>query len=336
MSLASKEAIVGSAPSSLEDVLCLVAVEMGRVDRCIREGVRSEVALINQVAEYIIAGGGKRLRPAVHLLAAGACGYAGPHHIPLAAIIEFIHTATLLHDDVVDESQMRRGQETSNAVWGNPASVLVGDFLYSRSFQMMVEVDSMRVMDILAETTNTIAEGEVMQLLNLGNPDTDEARYLDVVRCKTAKLFEAAARLGAVMAAADPKVEQALATYGLHLGNAFQLADDMLDYAGDKTELGKNVGDDLAEGKPTLPLIHVLRVGNQAQRDLVRAAIEQGGLGRLDEVIAAILETDALGYTRSRAEAEAEVARAALVNAPASKYRDALFALVDFAVSRRT
>ncbi len=335
MSLAPDKAVAKPLPAGPDDVMHLVAADMLQVDRCIRACLDSDVALINQVAEYIIGSGGKRLRPAVHLLAARACGYDGPHHVRLAAIIEFIHTATLLHDDVVDESEMRRGQETSNAVWGNPASVLVGDFLYSRAFQMMVEVDSMAVMDILAETTNTIAEGEVMQLLHLGNPDTDEARYLEVIRCKTAKLFEAAARLGAVMAHAGRRLENAMAAYGMRLGNAFQLADDMLDYAGDQQELGKNVGDDLAEGKPTLPLIHVLRVGGEAERALVREAIENGGLDRLDEVIAAIIETDALGYTRERAAAEAAAARAALEPLAGSKYRDALIALADYAVARR-
>ncbi len=334
-SAAPDAAAARSKPVGLKPVLGLVAADMREVDRLIRDSLRSEVALVNQVAEYIIGSGGKRLRPAVHLLAAGACGYPGPHHVRLAAIIEFIHTATLLHDDVVDESELRRGRETSNAVWGNPASVLVGDFLYSRAFQMMVEVDSMVVMDILAETTNTIAEGEVMQLLNLGNPDTDEARYLEVIRCKTAKLFEAAARLGAVMAGAGDRIERALAGYGTHLGNAFQLADDVLDYAGDKHELGKNVGDDLAEGKPTLPLIRVLKVGTAGQRGLVRDAIENGGLERLDEVIGAILDTDALAYTGRRARAEADAARAALAPLEDSAYRDALITLTDFAVARR-
>ncbi|MEM9530728.1 MAG: octaprenyl diphosphate synthase [Pseudomonadota bacterium] len=314
----------------------LVRQDMAAVDECIRASLHSDVMLINQISDYIVGGGGKRLRPALHLLCAQALNYSGRHHIPLAAILEFIHTATLLHDDVVDESEMRRGKNTANAVWGNAASVLVGDFLYSRAFQMMVEVDQMAVMRILSQTTNTIAEGEVMQLLNQGNPDTDEARYLKVIRCKTAKLFEAAAELAGVICAAGSEVEQALASYGMHLGLAFQLADDMLDYEGDARELGKNLGDDLAEGKPTLPLIHVLRVGDAAQRDIVRAAIEQGGLDNLDEVIAAIHSTQALEYTRERATAEATMARNSLHALPPSPARDGLDTLTHLAVSRRS
>ncbi|MFK7956169.1 MAG: polyprenyl synthetase family protein [Lysobacterales bacterium] len=314
----------------------LVRDEMALVDRCIRGGLHSDVALINQVSDYIVGGGGKRLRPALHLLCAKAVGYEGSQQISLAAIIEFIHTATLLHDDVVDESELRRGKNTANAVWGNAASVLVGDFLYSRAFQMMVEIDQMAIMRIMSDTTNTIAEGEVMQLLNQGNPDTDEARYLTVIRCKTAKLFEAAARLGAVIHGAPDEIERALANYGMHLGLAFQLADDMLDYAGNTHELGKNLGDDLAEGKPTLPLIHVMREGSQAQRDLVRGAIESDGLQDLGQVIEAIKDTRALEYTRDRALAEAQMASASLDCVPSGPAKSGLITLAELAVSRRS
>ncbi len=314
----------------------LVREDMASVDRCIRSGLYSDVPLINQISDYIVGGGGKRLRPALHLLCAQAVGYRGEHHIKLAAIIEFIHTATLLHDDVVDESELRRGKDTANAVWGNAASVLVGDFLYSRAFQMMVEVDQMPVMQILSDTTNTIAEGEVMQLLNQGNPDTDEARYLAVIRCKTAKLFEAAAELAGVIGGVSEPVQRGLANYGMHLGLAFQLADDMLDYAGDTRELGKNLGDDLAEGKPTLPLIHVLREGNEQQRTLVRNAIENDGLQDLNLVIQAIKDTQALDYTRERALAEAQMARASLDCLAPGPAKDGLITLTELAVSRRS
>ncbi len=314
----------------------LVRDDMASVDRCIRSGLHSDVPLINQISDYIIGGGGKRLRPALHLLCAKAVGYQGSEHVTLAAIIEFIHTATLLHDDVVDESELRRGKNTANAVWGNAASVLVGDFLYSRAFQMMVEVDQMAVMRIMSDTTNTIAEGEVMQLLNQGNPDTDEARYLTVIRCKTAKLFEAAARLAAVLQGASDEVERSLANYGMHLGLAFQLADDMLDYAGNTAELGKNLGDDLAEGKPTLPLIHVLREGNEQQRNLVRNAIEQDGLHDLGLVIQAIKDTRALDYTRDRALAEARMAKASLDIIAPGPAKDGLITLTELAVFRRS
>ncbi|MDJ0657790.1 MAG: octaprenyl diphosphate synthase [Xanthomonadales bacterium] len=314
-----------------EDVL---AAPMAEVDACIRRNLTSDVVLVNQIADYIIGGGGKRLRPKIHLLAAGACGYQGDKHIELAAIIEFIHTATLLHDDVVDESEQRRGRGTANSVWGNAAAVLVGDFLYSRSFQMMVHVDSMRVMEILSETTNTIAEGEVMQLMQMGNPETDERRYLQVIQSKTATLFEAATQLGGVLADVDLEVEMALARYGRHLGTAFQLADDLLDYDGDSAQLGKNVGDDLAEGKPTLPLIHAMAVGNKTQRAIVTDAITNGGLQQLDPVISAIQDTKSLDYTRSRAEEEAANARFALTALPDSRYRNALESLATFAVRR--
>ncbi|HER19708.1 MAG TPA: octaprenyl diphosphate synthase, partial [Chromatiales bacterium] len=271
--------------------------EMTRVNQLIERSLHSDVALVRQIAAYIIHGGGKRLRPLLHLLAARAAGYDGEHHYTLAAVIEFIHTSTLLHDDVVDESGMRRGRQTANAMFGNAASVLVGDFLYSRAFQLMVSVGSMRVMEILADSTNIIAEGEVMQLMNCHDPDTTEERYMDVIRCKTAQLFEAAGRLGGVLAGASPEVEEALAAYGLHLGNAFQLMDDALDYEADSEKLGKNVGDDLAEGKPTLPLIHAMRHASPEQAAVIRQAIEQGGVENLPVVLEAIANAGSLAYT---------------------------------------
>ena len=318
----------------LEQIRQLSARDMAEVDRVIQERLRSDVLLINQLGLYIINSGGKRLRPLLVLLAARACGYSGPHHVPLAAIIEFIHTATLLHDDVVDASDLRRGRDTANAIWGNEASVLVGDFLYSRSFEMMVEIGSMRVMEIMAQTTNTIAEGEVMQLLNCHDPDTTEARYLEVIRSKTAKLFEAAARVGAVLGGQPAGVESAMADYGMHLGTAFQLIDDVLDYSADSTETGKNIGDDLAEGKPTLPLIHVMREGTSQQIELVRQAIEQGGRDHIDAVQAAIESTGAIAYTAQSAREAADKAAQALEGLPTSQYKDALYALAEFAVSR--
>jgi octaprenyl-diphosphate synthase len=317
-----------------EPVQRLIAEEMHTVDEVIRQRLHSDVVLIRQVADYIIGSGGKRLRPALVILAAGACGYSGSAHYQLAAVVEFIHTATLLHDDVVDESKLRRGKATANSMFGNPASVLVGDFLYSRAFQMMVEVQDMRVMKVLADATNTIAEGEVLQLLNCNDPDVSEDRYLHVIRSKTAKLFEAAGRLGAILSRASPEVEEGLARYGMHLGTAFQLIDDVLDYSGDHLETGKNLGDDLAEGKPTLPLIHAMRNGSRVQADIIRAAIEQGGLGEFQPVVAAIRETGALDYARRRAEAESKRAVAALQSLPQSTYHDSLLQLAAFAVSR--
>ena len=308
---------------------------MRAVDTLIRRRLDSDVVLIRQVAEYIIASGGKRLRPAMLLLAAGATGYAGgKHHHELAAVVEFIHTATLLHDDVVDESGLRRGRKTANAAFGNAASVLVGDFLYSRAFQMMLSVDDMRVMSVLAEATNTIAEGEVLQLLNVHNAETDEVRYLEVVRRKTAKLFEAATRLGAILGRAAPEAEEGLAQYGVHVGTAFQLIDDVLDYSGDLSETGKNLGDDLNEGKPTLPLIYAMRNGSPAQAKTVRHAIEQGGREDFEAVLEAITATGALDYARSQAKHEAAVASAAIERLPNSKYRDSLLQLAEFAVNR--
>lgn len=319
---------------SLDQVRALSAEDMQAVDRIIQERLSSDVLLINQLGHYIVNSGGKRLRPLLVLLAAHACGYSGRHHHNLAAIVEFIHTATLLHDDVVDASELRRGHETANALWGNEASVLVGDFLYSRAFEMMVEVGSMRIMEIMAQTTNTIAEGEVMQLLNCHDPDTSEARYMEVIRCKTAKLFEAAARIGAVLGGQPPAVEEAIAAYGMHLGTAFQLIDDVLDYSADATETGKNIGDDLAEGKPTLPLIYVLRKGTPEQIAVVRKAIEHGGRDSIEAVQQAIESVGGIAYTAQSARSAADQAMQSLQNLPASPYRDALYALAEFSVSR--
>ena len=312
-----------------------LAADLQQVDAVIRRRLDSEVVLVRTVAEHIIGSGGKRLRPALVILSAGAFGYVGEHHHQLAAVVEFIHTATLLHDDVVDESDLRRGKATANAQFGNAASVLVGDFVYSRAFQMMVEVGSMHVMQVLAEATNVIAEGEVLQLMNCHDPDIDEQSYLQVIRFKTAKLFEAATRIGAILGGASNGQEAAMACYGMHLGTAFQLIDDVLDYSGDNQVTGKNVGDDLAEGKPTLPLLHVIRHGNADERALVRRAIEQGGLEDLPRVVAAIERTGALQYTRQQAEQEARTAAAALDLIPRSKHRDYLLQLAGFAVTRK-
>ncbi|MBL1277117.1 MAG: octaprenyl diphosphate synthase [Ectothiorhodospiraceae bacterium] len=326
----------GSAAKShtIEDVNRLVATDMDAVNQLIEKRLSSEVALVNQVSGYIIHSGGKRLRPVLVLLSARAFGYSGDQHFNLAAIVEFIHTATLLHDDVVDASDRRRGQETANALWGNEAAVLVGDFLYSRAFQMMVDAQRMQVMEILAHATNIIAEGEVLQLLNCNDPDTTEQRYLDVIHCKTAKLFEAAAQLGAVLCDATPEQETAMARYGMHLGTAFQLVDDVLDYSASSEEMGKNVGDDLAEGKPTLPLIRAMRQGTKEQSALIRKAIETGGRDNIGAVMAAIESTDAIAYTAQKAREEADLAIAQLQHIPASDYADALKILADFSVSR--
>ena len=318
----------------LEDLRRFIEADMQRVDAVIRQRLHSDVVLIQQVSEYIIASGGKRLRPALVLLSAGAFGYRGDRHYDLAAVVEFIHTATLLHDDVVDESHMRRGRETANALFGNAASVLVGDFLYSRAFQMMVGVGSMRVMDILSDATNTIAEGEVLQLMNCHDPDIDEERYLRVIRYKTAKLFEAASRLGGVLGDASREDEDAMAAYGMHLGTAFQLIDDVLDYSGHADEIGKNLGDDLAEGKPTLPLIYVMKRGTPAQAAVVRKAIENGGLEDFSQVSAAIHDSGALKYATEQAKHEADTACAAISHLPDSNYKRTLIELSAFAVSR--
>jgi octaprenyl-diphosphate synthase len=318
----------------IEAIQTLIADDMLAVDKTIKTRLHSEVVLINQIGGYIINSGGKRLRPVLALLSARALGYSGPHHIDLAAIVEFIHTATLLHDDVVDESDLRRGNDTANAVWGNAASVLVGDFLYSRSFEMMVDIDSMRVMEILSRATNIISEGEVLQLMNVHDADTTEERYLNVIRYKTAKLFEAACQLGAVIAQSDEKTEKALASYGMHLGTAFQLVDDVLDYSASADDMGKNIGDDLAEGKPTLPLIYVMRQGNSEQAALVREAIETGGLDKLQQVTAAVVSSGAIEYTSKAARQEADRAIAAIEDLPESDHKTAMIALARFAVER--
>ena len=308
--------------------------DMQAVDRVLRDSLASNVALIRRVSEYIIGGGGKRLRPALLVLASRACGHRGSQHHTLAAVIEMIHTATLLHDDVVDESALRRGHATANAMFGDAASVLVGDFLYSRAFQLLVTVDNMRALRILSDATNVIAEGEVLQLLNAGNPDIEEQVYLDVIRRKTAKLFEAAAQLGAVLGRAEPVIEDALARYGMHLGTAFQLIDDVLDYSGDHAAIGKNLGDDLAEGKPTLPLIRALRVGSKDDAALIRDALARGRLDDFNPVLAVLSRTGALAYARHCAEEESAQAAACLTVLPNSPDRETLLELSAFAVQR--
>ncbi|WP_119718745.1 polyprenyl synthetase family protein [Cognatilysobacter tabacisoli] len=330
-----------SRPSvpDLATIQALARADMAAVDALIRSRLASDVVLINQVAEYIIGAGGKRLRPMLLLLAAGALGKRGEHGVgadahQLAAVVEFIHTSTLLHDDVVDESDLRRGRKTANAVWGNATSVLVGDFLYSRSFQLMVELDSMPVQRLLADTTNRIAEGEVLQLLHVRNPDTDEAAYLRVIERKTAVLFAAATRLGAMLAGAGEADCDAMHDYGLNLGYAFQIADDVLDYASDADTLGKNLGDDLAEGKATLPLIHAMVRGDEAMRATLRRAIETGDADALPDVLAAIHATGGLDYSRGRALEFAHAAEAALARLPDNEYVAALRGLARYAVSR--
>ena len=304
-----------------------MAADMAQVDQVIRHRLASEVALINQISHYIVSAGGKRIRPRLVLLFAEALGFAGPERYELAATVEFIHTATLLHDDVVDESSLRRGRQTANALFGNAASVLVGDFLYSRAFQMMVSVNRMRVLDVLADATNVIAEGEVLQLMNMHDPDLAVADYLQVIRFKTAKLFEASARLGAVLANADAALEEACAAYGRALGTAFQLVDDLLDYEGNSDELGKNVGDDLREGKPTLPLLVAMERSTEPERALIRHAIEEGEPHRLAEILAIVRRTGALDATRAAAADEAAKARAVLSALPPSRAREALLEL---------
>jgi octaprenyl-diphosphate synthase len=317
-----------------EEINTLCHEDMAEVNRVIRRRLQSDVALVNQLGHYIIDSGGKRFRPLLVLLSARAHGYQGRLHHILAAIIEFIHTATLLHDDVVDESSLRRGKETANELFGNAASVLVGDFLYSRAFEMMVDVDSMRVMAILANTTNVIAEGEVMQLMNVHDANTTEERYIDVIHCKTAKLFEAATRLGAVLCNRDEQQELAMARYGMHLGTAFQLIDDVLDYTSSSDDMGKNVGDDLAEGKPTLPLIHAMRQGTAEQAALIRTAIEKGGYDHIDDVQAIIHSTGALDYTASVAAKEADLAMNELGHLEGSDYKQALVSLAHHSIDR--
>jgi octaprenyl-diphosphate synthase len=324
----------GRAGASLGAIVAPVAEEMTAVDRIIFEQLSSDIALINQLGGYIVNSGGKRLRPLVVLLAARACQHSGTGHQLLAAVVEFIHTATLLHDDVVDSSDLRRGQASANQLWGNEASVLVGDFLYSRAFEMMVSLGSMRVMEVMAHTTNTIAEGEVMQLLNCRSPEVTEQRYLETIRRKTAALFEAATRLGAVLAHQSSAAEEALAAYGRHLGIAFQLVDDVLDYSGNPAEIGKNVGDDLAEGKPTLPVINALMRGTPAQQKLLREVIVSDGRERIAEVLETIESTGSLAYTARLARQQAGEARAALASIPDSPFKTALSDLALFAVER--
>jgi octaprenyl-diphosphate synthase len=311
-----------------------MAPEMAEVDALIRRRLSSQVALINQISHYIVSAGGKRIRPTLVLLFSQALGFHGPERFELAATVEFIHTATLLHDDVVDESELRRGRDTANARFGNAASVLVGDFLYSRAFQMMVSVNRMRVLEVLADATNVIAEGEVLQLMNMHDPDLAVDDYLRVIRFKTAKLFEASARLGALLADAPTEIETACADYGRALGTAFQLIDDLLDYEGATTSLGKNVGDDLREGKPTLPLLAAMARGTPAQRNLVRAAIVNGEVERLPEVIAIVRQTGALDATRAVARAEIEQARRCLSVLPESAHQEALLYLCVQSIER--
>ncbi len=318
----------------LKQIKDLIEDDMQAVNGLIQKRLYSEVVLIDQLGHYIVNSGGKRLRPTLVLLSARACGYEGDEHINLAAIIEFIHTATLLHDDVVDASELRRGQETANTIWGNESSVLVGDFLYSRAFEMMVEVGSMRIMELLAHTTNTIAEGEVLQLLNCHDSQTTEDRYMEVIRAKTAKLFEAATQVGAILSYKPQPVEQAMASYGKHLGTAFQLIDDVLDYSASPADMGKNVGDDLAEGKPTLPLIYAMNNGTDEQAEVIRNAIEQGGLDQIDFILKAIESTGAIAYTGGIARAEAREAIHRLEVLPDNEYKSALTALAEFSVNR--
>ena len=325
---------VAVAGMQLERIREPVADDLRRIDRVIVERLASDVVLVNQVSQYIIGAGGKRLRPLSVVLAARACGYRGDKHVDAAAIIEFIHTATLLHDDVVDSSDMRRGRDTANHVFGNEASVLVGDYLYSRAFQMMVGLGNLRIQEVMANATNTIAEGEVLQLMNAHDPDTTEQRYLDVIYRKTAKLFEAGAQVAAILSGAPPEVEQAMVAYGRHLGTAFQLVDDSLDYSSNGAQLGKNVGDDLAEGKPTLPLIYAMAHSSVDDTARLRVAVENGGLDELEAVTRAIESSGGLEYTARLARREADLAIDALGRLPESAFVGSLRALADFAVGR--
>lgn len=317
-----------------QQITQLISNDMQAVNDLILKRLHSDVALVNQLGHYIISSGGKRLRPTLSLLVAKACGYTGNKHVDVAAIIEFIHTATLLHDDVVDESSLRRGKDTANHIWGNQAAVLVGDFLYSRSFEMMVDVGRMRVMEILSNTTNIIAEGEVMQLMNCHDPDTTEARYMEVIHSKTAKLFESACQLGAVLAELPEEQEIAMAKYGMHVGTAFQLIDDVLDYSSSADEMGKNVGDDLAEGKPTLPLIIAMQRGSANETQMIRQAIQEGGLGQLENILASIHSTKALDYTINIARKEADLAIQALDILPDNDHKTALASIARLSVER--
>ena len=320
---------------NIKNIQALAQQDMTAVNDLIFSKLHSDVALINQLGVYIVNGGGKRMRPLLTVLAARAIGYQGEEHLQLAAIVEFIHTSTLLHDDVVDESNMRRGRETANAMFGNSASVLVGDFLYSRSFQMMSQLSNLKIMDILSDATNIIAEGEVLQLMNCNDPDTTEDSYMKVIYCKTAKLFEAATRLAAVIAKQDDATELAMLNYGKHLGTAFQLVDDIMDYTADAQEMGKNVGDDLAEGKPTLPLLYAMQNGNEQQSAMIRDAIEHGnGMDNLNDILAAMTQTGALVYTQQKAEQEADKAINAVAMLPESAYKQALISLAHIAANR--
>jgi octaprenyl-diphosphate synthase len=321
---------------TLAEIRALVRPDLDSVDQVIRARLKSAVPLVDRVADHIIAGGGKRLRPLLVVLAGRACGQGGGAHVEAAAFIEFIHTATLLHDDVVDGSSLRRGRYTANEVFGNQASVLVGDFVYSRAFQMMAALASQPVMEIMAEATNVIAEGEVLQLMNAHDPDTTEQRYLEVIYRKTARLFQAGAEVAAVLAEVSAERRAALAAYGRHLGTAYQLVDDVLDYRSSPAERGKNLGDDLAEGKPTLPLIQALRAGSAAQREAIREAIRNGGRGQLDAVVDAIESTGGLDYAARLARAEANEALRTLAQLPDSSYKNALAALANFAVEHTT
>jgi octaprenyl-diphosphate synthase len=320
---------------TLEQIRELVTADFEAVDRVVKHRLYSPVTLVNRVANYIIYAGGKRLRPLLVLLAARACGHRDEKHVDAAAIIEFIHTATLLHDDVVDGSSLRRGTKTANEEFGNAPSVLVGDFLYSRAFQMMVKLDRMSIMDIMADATNAIAEGEVLQLMNARDPNTSEARYLDVIHRKTARLFQAGAQVGAVLSDASPIIEESLARFGKHIGTAFQLVDDALDYQADELSLGKHLGDDLAEGKPTLPLIYAMQHGNDAQRAMIREAIEEGGLKHLKEITQAVASLGGLAYTARLAQCEVDHALAALAPLPESSFKEGLSELAKFAVARK-
>ncbi|MCT8544449.1 octaprenyl diphosphate synthase [Glaesserella parasuis] len=320
---------------SLEQILTLVKADMQAVDQAILAQINSEVVLINQLGHYIISGGGKRIRPLIAVLAANAVGYKGQEHITCAAFVEFIHTATLLHDDVVDESDMRRGRETANARFGNAASVLVGDFIYTRAFQMMASLRSLDVLQVMSDATNVIAEGEVQQLMNVNNPETTEANYMQVIYSKTARLFEAASQCSAIVSGADQATVIAMRDYGRYLGTAFQLVDDILDYSANAEQLGKNIGDDLAEGKPTLPLLHAMRSGNLQQAALIREAIEQGGKREaLDEILAIMAEHKSLDYTMERAKQEAQKAVDAIAILPESEYKQALISLAYLSVDR--
>ena len=321
---------------TLDAIRALVQADIAAVNAVVRARLKSSVALVDQVAEHIVTGGGKRLRPLLVALTGRACGKTSDAHIEAAAFIEFIHTATLLHDDVVDSSSKRRGRDTANKVFGNQASVLVGDFVYSRAFQMMAGLKSQRVMEIMANATNVIAEGEVLQLMNAHDPDTSEQRYLDVIHRKTARLFEAGAEVAAVLSDSPPEVQAALARYGRHLGTAYQLVDDVLDYRSNPTDRGKNLGDDLAEGKPTLPLIYALKHGDDGQRTAIRRAIKDGGLSELAPVVAAIDATGGLEYTQRAAETESQLALGELCVLPASPYKEGLSSLARFAVAHMT